>query len=491
MNQAKIIEKQPDINMHEIRSNDHVLMILPVVKKLAQLKGMPLLETLQSRMERRGVKLEDLKKTPLSSDLDQGALVTWLMLDTQQTAFEQHTALRKAILALMSEQPREMTIAVSGTAKQRRLAAESAVYCTLVNSTLLPLRKKKDERKPLQKITVHGYRSENAYQMQRAQAAGNILSRELTMLPANELTPGLYRDRIRKLAKEEQWNFKEFDLKKLRKIGAGAFVAVAQGSEEEDAAIVHLSHHHPDAKQTVSLIGKGICFDTGGHNLKPARYMHGMHEDMNGSAVALGILLAASRANLPVNLDVWLALAQNHISPKAYKQNDVVTALNGTTIEIVHTDAEGRMVLADTLTLASREKPDYMVDFATLTGSMATALGARYSGIFSNREKLLDSALKAGQASGERVNAFPLDADYEEGLESQIADIKQCTMEGDADHILAARFLMRFIENDTPWLHMDLSASNCKGGLGAIGSDVTGFGVGWGIALLASHSGKL
>ncbi len=491
MNQPNIIEKQSDINMHEIRGNDHLLMILPMVKKFTQLDGLPLIDILQARMERRGVKLEELKKTPLSSDLDQGALVTWIMLDPQLPAFEQHTAMRKAIQSLMAEHPQSITIAVSGTSEQRRLAAETAIYCTLANSALLPVRKKKDERKPLRKITLHGHQSDNAYQTLRAQAAGNILSRELTMLPANELTPGLYRERIRKLAKEENWKCEEFDLKKLRKIGAGAFVAVAQGSEVADAAIVHLSHRHPDARQTVALVGKGICFDTGGHNLKPARYMHGMHEDMNGSAVAIGLLLAASKAKLPVNLDVWLAIAQNHISPKAYKQNDVVTALNGTTIEIIHTDAEGRMVLADTLTLASRAKPDYMIDFATLTGSMDTALGSRYSGIFSNREKLLKAALKAGHISGERVNAFPLDADYEEDLDSQIADIKQCTLEGEADHILAARFLMRFIENDTPWLHMDLSASNCKGGLGAVASDVTGFGVGWGIALLASHSGKL
>jgi leucyl aminopeptidase len=141
------------------------------------------------------------------------------------------------------------------------------------------------------------------------------------------------------------------------------------------------------------------------------------------------------------------------------------------------------MVLADTLTLAAREKPDLIVDFATLTGSMATALGARYSGIFSNRDKLVEQAIAAGKISGERVCAFPLDADYEEGLESQIADVKQCSMEGEADHILAARFLMRFIE-DAPWLHVDLSASNCKGGLGAVASDVNGFGVGWGMALL-------
>jgi leucyl aminopeptidase len=126
--------------------------------------------------------------------------------------------------------------------------------------------------------------------------------------------------------------------------------AVAQGSDETDAAIVCLRYRPRGATKTVALVGKGICFDTGGHNLKPARYMQGMHEDMNGSAVALGILTAATAAKLEVNIDCWLALAQNHLSPRAYKQNDIVTALNGTTIEVVHTDAEGRMVLADTLT---------------------------------------------------------------------------------------------------------------------------------------------
>jgi leucyl aminopeptidase len=223
---------------------------------------------------------------------------------------------------------------------------------------------------------------------------------------------------------------------------------------------------------------------TGGHNLKPARYMHGMHEDMNGSAVALGALLAATQAKLPVKIDCWLAIAQNHISPKAYKQNDVITALNGTTIEVIHTDAEGRMVLADALTLASRGKPDLMLDFATLTGSMITALGNRYSGVLGNRPELLCKAVGAGHACGERVNAFPLDGDYDEALESKVADIKQCTLDGEADHILAARFLSKFIEGDVPWLHMDLAASNHKGGLGAVGSDVTGFGVAWGVQMI-------
>jgi len=252
---------------------------------------------------------------------------------------------------------------------------------------------------------------------------------------------------------------------------------------------VHLRSRPRRARRSVALVGKGICFDTGGHNLKPARYMHGMHEDMNGSAVALGILLAATRAALPVDIDCWMALAQNHISPKAYKQNDVVTALNGTTIEVTHTDAEGRMVLADTLTLAARAKPRLIVDFATLTGSMHVALGDRYSGIFATTDELAAQAVAAGRASGERVCAFPMDADYDSALDSKIADVKQCTLEGDADHILATRFLKRFV-GDAPWIHVDLSGSSCKGGLGAVASDVTGFGVAWGMQLLDTLTGR-
>jgi leucyl aminopeptidase len=302
-------------------------------------------------------------------------------------------------------------------------------------------------------------------------------------LPPNELDPAAYRKRVRALAREYGWRHEDYDMRRLRKMGAGAFLAVAQGSAEEDAAIVHLAYRGRRARRRIALVGKGICFDTGGHNLKSARYMHGMHEDMNGSAVALGILLAASALKLPVELDCWMAIAQNHLSPRAYKQNEVVTALNGTTIEIVHTDAEGRMVLADTLALAARAKPSLIVDFATLTGSMHVALGDRYSGIFATSGELARRAVAAGEASGERVCAFPFDADYDAALESHVADVKQCSLEGHADHILATRFLKRFV-GDTGWIHMDLSGSSCKGGLGAVGTDVTGFGVAWGVELL-------
>jgi leucyl aminopeptidase len=465
----------------------HLLVLLPKTNILP--KDIPHGALLAAVLKRREMKADELAKSAVSANAPDGTLVVWAMLDESKAVFAQQTQVRKAVQVLLDEHPKQIAIAVSGEGAQR--AAELAVYAAWVNGALLPVNKKKDERKPLQKIALYGVvvgrasaDLQRSFDALKAQAAGNLLCRELTILPPNELTPGMYRTRVKMLAQDNGWKHEEFDMKKLRKMGAGAFVAVAQGSEIEDAAIVHLSYKHPKAKQTVALVGKGICFDTGGHNLKPARYMHNMHEDMNGSAVSLGILLAASQQKLPVNIDCWLALAQNHISPKAYKQNDIVKALNGTTIEVMHTDAEGRMVLADTLTLASRAKPDLMIDFATLTGSMAVALGARYSGVFATRDELAQRAVSAGKISGERVCVFPMDEDYEPALDSKVADIKQCTLDGDADHILATRFLKRFVEHDVPWLHVDLSSSRCDGGLGVVSNEVNGFGVAWGLGML-------
>jgi leucyl aminopeptidase len=470
-------------SLPKILGTSHLLVLLPKGKSLP--RELPHSELLTAVLKRRGMKIEEFAAAPVAANLTDGGLIVWSMLDFAKTNFALQTQARKAVQLLLTEQPAAITIVVQGDDAQRRQAAEAAVYAAWVNGAPLPLHKKKtDQRKPLQKIALYGFNEKQIFTGLKAQAEGNLLCRTLTVLPPNDLTPALYRKRIRDIGKRNGWQIKELDLKALRKIGAGAFVAVAQGSHDEDAAIVHLSYKHAKAKQTVALVGKGICFDTGGHNLKPARHMHGMHEDMNGSAVALGILLAATQQKLPVNIDCWLAIAQNHISPKAYKQNDIVRALNGTTIEIMHTDAEGRMVLADTLTLASRKKPDMLIDFATLTGSMAVALGSRYSGVLGNRDALLQQAVQAGQQSGERLCAFPMDEDYEPALDSKVADIKQCTLDGEADHILAARFLKRFLDHDVPWLHVDLCASRCEGGLGSVAGDVTGFGVGWGLKML-------
>jgi leucyl aminopeptidase len=481
---AKLEQSAGPLSAVEANRASHLLLVLPAAK--ARKPGdVPFSDALDSALKRRRKKPDDLLKSPIATDLAHGALASWVALDPAQTAFEQHTLMRKALQPLLAEKPREIAIAVFGDARLRQLSAARAVYGAWINGTPLPERKKKSETAPLERIRLYGHKDADGFALLQAQAMGNTLCRELTVLPPNELTPGIYRKRVAKLARRHGWGHEEYDLKRLRRMGAGAFVAVAQGSDEADAAIVRLRYRARKARKALALVGKGICFDTGGHNLKTARYMHGMHEDMNGSAVALGILLAATVAELPLDIDCWLAIAQNHLSPRAYKQNEVITALNGTTIEIVHTDAEGRMVLSDTLTLAAREKPDLIVDFATLTGSMHVALGDRYSGFFATSEELSQRALAAGLASGERVWPFPLDEDYDTALESHIADVKQCSMEGEADHILGARLLKRFT-GERPWIHVDLSGSSCKGGLGAVGTDVTGFGVAWGTQLLRS-----
>lgn len=459
-------------------SSTHLLFVLPMTRP----KNLPFSEALDAKLKRTNKKYSDLLKTALITDLPNGAVASWIALDTELSAFKRHTLLRKTVKPLLDENPAALTIAVYGTDAERQQAAKDAFYVAALNAAELPEFKGKNtqneaKKSPLKTIQIFGWSEDDAYLDAQALVAGNTLTRTLTMTPPNELTPTLYLDKIKKLAKTQGWKTEVFDMKKLKKMGAGAFVAVGQGSDPQDAAIVRLTYAPKKATQTIALVGKGICFDTGGHNLKPAKYMNGMHEDMNGSAVALGVLTAATEAKLPVKIDCWLAIAQNHIGPLAYKQNDVVTALNGMTIEIVHTDAEGRMVLADTLTLASRQKPSVMIDFATLTGTMMTALGDRYSGVLGNDPAILCKAVGIGAKVGERVCAFPFDEDYDEEIESSIADIKQCTLDGGADHVHAARFLSKFIENDIPWLHIDLSSYNRKGGLGAVASDVNGFGV--------------
>ncbi len=465
-----------------LTSSKHILFLLTENEEEAHIFS----EILQTKLKRTNAEFKDLSKAPVTADLPDGSVVSFVVLSDKLNMFQRHNLLRKALKPLLDEQPESLAICVLGDEATREAHACAAYYVATVNAAELPSRKKDHKFKPLNNVSIYGYVASHDYSYVNARVAGNALCRQLTITPPNDLTPAIYRKKVAALAKEHGWKHEEFDMPALKAMGAGAFYAVGQGSEPQDAAIVHLTYDPKMAKKHIALVGKGICFDTGGHNIKPAKYMQGMHEDMNGSAVTLGILLAATQQQLPVKLDCWLAIAQNHIGPLAYKQNDVVTALNGMTIEIVHTDAEGRMVLADTLTLASREKPDVILDFATLTGSMMAALGDRMSGVISNRKELAAQSVNAGAVAGERIVAFPYDDDYESDLDSDIADIKQCTLEGGADHIHAARFLGRFIENDVAWVHTDLSSANRKGGLGAVQSDTTGFGVGFGLQFVKS-----
>ena len=481
----KITEKADTLSQKLLDSEQNVVLLLP--KSRCDVKSLPYGVELNRRMQREDYQLEP---KPWTTDLPNKNATRLALagIAPDLSTFELLALARKLIATHGSHSPRTLAIICHGLERVlAQRAAEAILAAALAADFKLPqFKSAPDRHKPLAEIAVYGAKTDARLARTAAEARGNNLARYLTALPPNELTPRHYRRRVEKLAREQGWKTEFLGIDRLKRLGAGAFLAVAQGSPQPDAGILHL-RYSPRGKarrETLALVGKGICFDTGGTNLKPAKYMHGMHEDMEGSAVALGTLLALSTLKADFPVDCWLALAQNHIGPRAYKQNDVVTSANGKTIEVVHTDAEGRMVLADTLYLASREKPRLIIDYATLTGACIGALSTRMSGAFTSRPDWVPTLIKAGEDSGERVWPFPIPDDYKKALKSSIADIKQCTLDNDADHILAALFLRQFIEGKPDWVHIDLASGNHKGGLAHIPTDITGFGVCYTLNLL-------
>ncbi len=443
-------------------------------------KALPWGELIQSRWRRRCA-----SEQKLVTDLptQRGTRLVAMRLPRDADGFTRLSRAREAVADCLCCHPGHVITHAMGTdsgfARDTTAATIAALWAA--TAPLPDLKQKPDEPQPLRRIDCFGVSPALDTTRLLAASQGNHLARWLTRLPPNELTPSHYRQTIERLARIHGWDFEFLDRAALARRKAGAFLAVARASADQNVGIAHLHYGGPRGRRgragALSLVGKGICFDTGGINLKPARSMLGMHEDMQGSAVALGTLLALTLLQVDFPVDCWLAITDNQPGPEAYKPNDVVRAANGTSIEIVHTDAEGRMVLADTLALAARRKPRLIIDYATLTGACVYALSSRYSGALTNRRDWEPRLVAAGRDSGERVWPFPMDADFDETLKSDIADVKQCTLDSEADQILAARFLNRFVPEEIPWIHLDLAAGNHKGGLAHIPSDTTGFGV--------------
>ena len=403
-------------------------------------------------------------------------------------AFDQLTLARKLVSQATTEKAGSLGIAVVGFDDDvAATITGNALAAALAGAFAMPEFRSKSSPDRVRSIRLLGLAAKLDLDRIRAEAAGNNLARWLTAMPPNKLDATAYADMARSLAKDRGWEYKRFGTRELEKLGAGAFLAVAQGNDDDSASIVRLRYRPGGARSAnpdLSLVGKGIIFDTGGTNLKPFQAMLDMHGDMQGSAVALGTLLAISSLELPLVVDTWLAITENRTGPAAYKPQDLVVAANGKTIQTIHTDAEGRMALADTLVFASRDKPGPIFDFATLTGSCVNAITTRYCGVFTNRPDWHPRLKRTGQACGERVWPFPIGKEFLEELKSNVADLQQCSAKGTGDHILAGSFLAEFIENDVPWVHMDLSASNHKGGLAHVPTEVTGFGVRYTMSLI-------
>jgi leucyl aminopeptidase len=386
----------------------------------------------------------------------------------------------KAVRECLRDKPRTLGIALVGLqGDAERAAADSLFAAAGAAAFALPAFKSKPQPSArLSSVRLFGAPPRIDLEGVQAQVFGNNLARWFTALPPNVLTIAAYRQSIEALAKSHGLSSRFLGERELKRLGAGAFLAVARGNATRDAGVLHLKYRpERTVAPAVALVGKGVLFDTGGTNLKPFGGMLDMHTDMQGSAVVLGALLALAKLRVPFGIDAWLAITENRLAADAYKPQDLVTAVNGTTIQVIHTDAEGRMVLADTLALAAREKPALIVDYASLTGTCVAALTERYSGVFSNHAGANALLQQAGIASGERVWPFPMDEDFDDLLKSDVADVKQCSSETAGDHILGARFLSRFVPKNLPWIHVDLSAGQHKGGLAHVPTDITGFGV--------------
>ena len=319
-----------------------------------------------------------------------------------------------------------------------------------------------------------------AARAREAIAEGVELARNLVNEPPNVLFPAAFAKRVAALAKLGV-EIDALDERAMARLGMGALLGVGQGSAKESRFVVMRWKGAKNAKaKPIAFVGKGVCFDTGGISIKPAAGMEDMKGDMAGAACVVGLMHALARRKAKVNAIGAIGLVENMPSGDAIRPGDILTSMSGQTIEVINTDAEGRLVLADALWyVQDKYKPALIIDLATLTGAILVALGQERAGLFANNDELADRVAEAGKATGEKVWRMPLEAAYDKLIDSKFADVKN-TGGRNAGSITAAQFLQRFV-NSVPWAHLDIAGT----GLGSPQSEINrSWASGWGVRLL-------
>jgi leucyl aminopeptidase len=344
--------------------------------------------------------------------------------------------------------------------------------------------KRKEGEEPRKKTAVtllvgNPAQAERAWNRHQTLADGVVLARDLVNEPANVLFPEEFARRALQL-KKIGVAVEVLDVKAMAKLKMHALLGVGQGSAHESRLVVMRWNGGRKGAAPVTFIGKGVCFDTGGISIKPAANMEDMKGDMAGAACVVGLMHALAARKAKVNVVGAIGLVENMPDGKAQRPGDIVTSMSGQTIEIINTDAEGRLVLADVLWYVTKKyKPKFMINLATLTGAIIVALGQENAGLFSNDDKLSDRLTKAGLATGEKVWRMPLAPEYDKLIDSKFADIKN-TGGRHGGAITAAQFLQRFVDK-TPWAHLDIAGT----ALGSPQTDINkSWSSGWGVRLL-------
>ncbi|HEX5998441.1 MAG TPA: leucyl aminopeptidase [Hyphomicrobiaceae bacterium] len=405
------------------------------------------------------------------------------------TAFAQITARKTETASLIAD------VADSDAVGAETLAADLALGALLRSYTFSKYRTRRngggngedgqrEARNGLKKLLIHcadPAAAERAFVSRKAVADGVFLARDLINEPANVLGPVEFAERLRDLA-SSGLTVEVLDEEELKENKMGALLAVGQGSVRPSRMVV-LQWMGAKSKRakTLAFVGKGVTFDTGGISLKPGGGMEDMKGDMGGAACVAGLMLALAARKAPVNAVGLVGLTENMPSATAQRPGDIITSMSGQTIEVLNTDAEGRLVLADVLWYAQeRFKPKIIIDLATLTGAILVALGKEYAGLFSNDTKLATELSAAGEATGEKVWRMPLDKAYDKQIDSKNADMKNIGGGRNAGSITAAHFLQRFIK-DTAWAHLDIAGTAMDTPRNEINQSWAG---GWGVRLL-------
>jgi len=342
------------------------------------------------------------------------------------------------------------------------------IYKSKINKGIISLnvieKKNKTNKKYLQKFN--------------ALEEGSFLARDLVSEPGNILHPDEYVKRINSL-KKLGLKIIVYDKRKLKKLGMNALLGVGQGSTRGSYLVTIEWNGLNKKNKPLAFVGKGVCFDTGGISLKPAKFMEDMTYDMAGSAVVVGLMKTLALRKAKVNAVGVVGLVENMPDGNAQRPGDIVKSYSGKTIEILNTDAEGRLVLADALSYTEKKfKPKFIIDLATLTGAIIVSLGSEYAGLFSNDDKISNQLSKAGEKVGEKVWRMPLNDNYDKLIDSKKADMQNINYVGGAGSTTAAQFLQRFILNKTPWAHLDIAGMAFSKYGGALNSGgATGYGV--------------
>ena len=340
---------------------------------------------------------------------------------------------------------------------------------------------KSKKNKKLVSINVIGNKNKISSEDQlrfKALEEGTFFARDLVSEPGNILHPDEYAKRINSL-KKFGLKINIYDEKKLKKLGMNALLGVGQGSIRGSYLVTIEWNGAKNNSNPLAFVGKGVCFDTGGYSLKPAKFMEDMTYDMAGSATVVGLMKNLAIRKAKINVVGVVGLVENMVSGNAQRPGDIVKSYSGKTIEILNTDAEGRLVLADALTYTEKKfKPKFIVDLATLTGAIIVSLGSEYAGLFSNDNKLSNQLLEAGDKVDEKLWRMPLHKNFDKLIDSKNADMQNINYVGGAGSTTAAQFLQRFILNQTPWAHLDIAGMAFSKYGGALNSGgATGYGV--------------